>query len=244
MTIGRKNKRISFQVPERTQELWAETELVGDSRGLDLWPNIANAWASIEPVRGRQLKTADQIKAQVSHRIWTKWTQTLADMTGRARIFLRGLERPDPQIIVEGVGGSTQSSQASAVHTVQPIFKPVRHEQKDYVGVLADTIVSTIPGDTHFRIRRKVVFGNVYHNGLVTELNNTAPIIPPNQFPRGWYKLPFTIWTYRYPDRYFDIHSVRAIAKKEIEFMVVENLTDALPARRQKQFEDQREDWV
>lgn len=80
LPAGRIRKRVEIQRDEGiTQNDYGETERS--------WKTIASVWAAIEPLRGRELSDARQLKADVTHKILLRQPSAEA-LTSAGRIKL------------------------------------------------------------------------------------------------------------------------------------------------------------
>jgi SPP1 family predicted phage head-tail adaptor len=57
-----------------------------DGEITDTWSEIATAWAAINPLEGRELWTAQQHYADVTHQIYIRYESRLADLDAKHRI--------------------------------------------------------------------------------------------------------------------------------------------------------------
>jgi len=73
--IGDMRHRITFQKPVETPD---------EHKGHTVsWQDMITAWASVEPLSGREYFYAHQIQAEVTHRVKTRYRQ---DITVKMRI--------------------------------------------------------------------------------------------------------------------------------------------------------------
>src|SRR5262245_28369589 len=71
--IGRLDKRVELQRPATTQNAFGEE--------VATWETLARMWASVEPLSSQELLQADQVQAQVTHKVWVRYrTDVRADM--------------------------------------------------------------------------------------------------------------------------------------------------------------------
>lgn len=69
MKIGDLRHRITFQQPLKTLD---------DYKGHTLkWQDVLTAWASVEPLTGREYFYAHQIKNEVSHRVRIRYRKDI-----------------------------------------------------------------------------------------------------------------------------------------------------------------------
>ena len=71
MGIGQRRHQLAIQEPGRTQDP-TTGELVA------VWTTVATVWASIEPLRGRELLQNEQVLGDIDIRIRIRWSP-LAD---------------------------------------------------------------------------------------------------------------------------------------------------------------------
>ncbi|MBA7647338.1 hypothetical protein ES703_55110 [subsurface metagenome] len=75
MKTGDMRHRITFQQP---------IEKPDEHKGHTVeWANVVTAWASVEPLSGREYFYSHQIKAEVTHRVKTRYRE---DITIKMRI--------------------------------------------------------------------------------------------------------------------------------------------------------------
>ena len=79
MRSGKLNKRVLFQKRDQTKNE------VGHLAGG--WVDIASRWVSIEPISGRELLAAGQVRGEVTHRIRCRYFDGL---TFAGRINFKG----------------------------------------------------------------------------------------------------------------------------------------------------------
>lgn len=80
MNIGRKNRRLTFDRPIDTTD--------GHGDALVDYATIGTVWASIEPLRGEERFEAQQVTADVTHKIRVRYSSTLAGLTPKHRARL------------------------------------------------------------------------------------------------------------------------------------------------------------
>ena len=80
MRVGLKTRRLAIEQPVDG------TDAHGDV--LTTYTTVATVWASIEPLRGEERFEAQQVTADVSHRIRIRWARDLAAMTPKWRLRL------------------------------------------------------------------------------------------------------------------------------------------------------------
>lgn len=82
MKVGRLQHLVSFE--RRSKKL----NEFGESR--DRWAKIADTWASIEPIAGREFFTALQSQSDISVRIICRYSQALSGVQAQDRIVHQG----------------------------------------------------------------------------------------------------------------------------------------------------------
>jgi len=70
MQAGKLNKRVQLQEPAETQNSTGEE--------IQSYSTYTTVWASIEPLQGRELEHAQQISAEVSHRVKIRYNANVA----------------------------------------------------------------------------------------------------------------------------------------------------------------------
>ena len=81
MSAGTKKKRL-------TLETYAETpDSFGDAM-VGQYTTLATVWASVQPLRGRELAQFQQVSADVTHRIKMRYSAALAVLTPKDRAVL------------------------------------------------------------------------------------------------------------------------------------------------------------
>ena len=66
MRLGPLNKRITLQAPKSGRDDFGQP--------LTGWDDVVTVWASVEPISGRELLTAQQTLGEITHRIRTRFT--------------------------------------------------------------------------------------------------------------------------------------------------------------------------
>lgn len=59
--IGKARRRVSLQAPTASKNSYGES--------VNSWSDVAQRWALIEPLTGRELWQAQQVQADVSHKV-------------------------------------------------------------------------------------------------------------------------------------------------------------------------------
>ena len=80
MKIGDMRHRITFQQPIKTPDGYKGHEVQ--------WQDVVTVWASVEPLSGREFFYAHQIKAEVTHRVKTRYREGLT-----VKMRIKHLER-------------------------------------------------------------------------------------------------------------------------------------------------------
>jgi SPP1 family predicted phage head-tail adaptor len=70
MNPGKLDKRVLIQLPELAQ--------ASDGQPVTTWVDAATAWASIEPLSGREWLNAQAVQDEVTHRVRMRWNDALA----------------------------------------------------------------------------------------------------------------------------------------------------------------------
>jgi len=79
MQIGKLRHKVELQSVHRTKN--------GYMDDIDNWTTFATQWASIEPIRGTQALIAQQIEAEMTHRLIIRYN---ASMTADCRVKTDG----------------------------------------------------------------------------------------------------------------------------------------------------------
>lgn len=61
MQAGKLRHRVAIQAPATAQDAYGEA--------IVTWGTVATVWASVEPLRGRELMDAQQTQSEISHRV-------------------------------------------------------------------------------------------------------------------------------------------------------------------------------
>lgn len=78
MKAGRLRERISIQ--RRVNSL----NDFGESKGV--WSTLADTWAGVEPIAGREFFTAQQVQSDITTRVICRYSKALSDVTPKDRI--------------------------------------------------------------------------------------------------------------------------------------------------------------
>jgi SPP1 family predicted phage head-tail adaptor len=78
MRIGLKSRRVVIERPIDS------TDDLGDA--ITTYTAVATVWASVEPLRGEERFEAQQVTADVTHRIRFRWGSVIAGMTPKYRL--------------------------------------------------------------------------------------------------------------------------------------------------------------
>jgi SPP1 family predicted phage head-tail adaptor len=57
---------------------------------VDAWKTRATRWARVEPLSGKRLQYAQQIKAEVTHVVTMRYRDAIADLSHKDRLLLYG----------------------------------------------------------------------------------------------------------------------------------------------------------
>ncbi len=77
--IGSRPHRVEVQQPNEVRDAQGGTTIQ--------WETIFAAWASIEPLRGKEFWTAQQTENQMTHRVTIRWSK---DVTTKMRLLFHG----------------------------------------------------------------------------------------------------------------------------------------------------------
>lgn len=69
MRAGRLRHRVALQSPTRSQNATGAVSTI--------WATYATVWAALEPMRAAEERTADQVQAQVTHKVTLRYNGTL-----------------------------------------------------------------------------------------------------------------------------------------------------------------------
>lgn len=83
MRAGRLRKRVSIQQPVQAVNAYGER--------IVTWSTVATVWAAVEPLRGREMFDAEQVQAEISHRVILRYRSGL-DSTYRLLLASRVLQ--------------------------------------------------------------------------------------------------------------------------------------------------------
>lgn len=77
-TAGKYPHRLEIQAPVQTQDP-ASGEVTTD------WQTVGTVWAAIEPIRGKEAMTGEQMLATMNTRIIIRWSQLAETLTAAHR---------------------------------------------------------------------------------------------------------------------------------------------------------------
>lgn len=60
------------------------------------WDEVTKAWIGLEPLNGRELLLAQQVKSQLSHKLTTTWTPTLSVIDSVCRLKIAKMVQVKP----------------------------------------------------------------------------------------------------------------------------------------------------
>jgi SPP1 family predicted phage head-tail adaptor len=80
MEAGKLRQRVTVQSPTGTQDAVGERTTT--------WSDVAEVWASVEPITAREQFLAGQMQASTTHRIRLRYAAALAAMDGSWRVLL------------------------------------------------------------------------------------------------------------------------------------------------------------
>ena len=72
MTIGEKRMRVAFQTPSVSRDDFGEPD--------QSWSTLVTAWALVQPMKGRERFAANEVQADVDHRIVVRNSTELATL--------------------------------------------------------------------------------------------------------------------------------------------------------------------
>jgi len=92
MNAGRLNKRVWIQEP-----VWSAASASGE-KTVSRWDNVAEVWASIEPLSGREYWAAAQAQSSVTHRVTIRYregiNQTMRVLFGTRELYIESIIDP------------------------------------------------------------------------------------------------------------------------------------------------------
>lgn len=106
MNAGKLNKRITIQQYESTQNEFGEQ--------VKTWSNIKTAWASIQPLQGREWFNAKQMQSEIEVRMRLRYTTAI---TPKMRIVYNSLNYNIESIINVGEANRELELMCSKVTT-------------------------------------------------------------------------------------------------------------------------------
>ena len=65
VTAGRLDKRVTLQSATSARD--------GHGQPIATWTTVATVWAAVEPIRGREYFSAQQVSAETTHRVTIRW---------------------------------------------------------------------------------------------------------------------------------------------------------------------------
>jgi len=77
MSIGERRYRVVFQTPTVTQDAFGEPDKT--------WTTLCTSWALVQPMKGRERFSADQVQADVDTRIVTRYRNDIASLSPKDR---------------------------------------------------------------------------------------------------------------------------------------------------------------
>ncbi|MDD3029974.1 MAG: phage head closure protein [Alphaproteobacteria bacterium] len=78
-TLGAMRCRIAFQQETQTDD--------GAGGYACAWETVAQAWASVEPLTGREVYAANRLEGHVSHKITTPWRSDITPTTAMRILY-------------------------------------------------------------------------------------------------------------------------------------------------------------
>ena len=82
MSIGERRHRVVFQSATVAQDAFGEPD--------QTWSNLATRWALVQPMKGAERFAANQVQADVDHRIVCRYDSTLSALTPGDRATWNG----------------------------------------------------------------------------------------------------------------------------------------------------------
>jgi len=100
MSIGERRFRVVFQSPTVSQDAFGEPD--------QTWTTLCTSWALIQPLKGAERFKANEVQADVDHRIVTRYRTELASLTPGDRATWSGHTYDISRSISSGGGGQDQ----------------------------------------------------------------------------------------------------------------------------------------
>lgn len=82
MNIGERRHRVVFQRATETQDAFGEPDKT--------WATLCTSWAFIGPIRGAERFSANEVLAEVDHRIVTRYRSELSALSPKDRATWNG----------------------------------------------------------------------------------------------------------------------------------------------------------
>ena len=82
MSIGERRHRVVFQRATISQDAYGEPDKT--------WSNLATRWALVQPMKGGERFSANQVQVDVDHRIVCRYDSTMATLTAGDRATWSG----------------------------------------------------------------------------------------------------------------------------------------------------------
>jgi head-tail adaptor len=208
MMTGKKNKIIELSRPLDTEHNRYETRFF--------------LWASIMPLEGKQMYKQRQVHSEMTHRFWTRWDPKMAgnflpelDLAPSWRLtFPSTTLLPAPLEIFSGTAfGASETILIDTTKEFGALPNPVRWRKVDQDNNPQPD------GDKAEDVADGTFFGINFVAGILVQ---TERNIQPGF--QGWHLRDYRVWTYRTPDRYFDIISFRNLGDQDLEIMAKEKL--------------------
>lgn len=70
MSIGERRHRVTFETPTVVQDAFGEPD--------QTWATLATRWARVMPMKGKERFSANQVQADVDHRIVCRYDSTMS----------------------------------------------------------------------------------------------------------------------------------------------------------------------
>lgn len=82
MSIGERRYRVVFQRATIAQDAYGEPD--------QSWTTLATRWALVQPLKGKERFSANQVQVDVDHRIVCRYDDTVAGLTAGDRATCNG----------------------------------------------------------------------------------------------------------------------------------------------------------
>lgn len=82
MSIGERRHRVVFQSATTSQDAYGEPD--------QTWSTLATRWALVQPMKGAEQFSANQVQVDVDHRIICRYDSTMGTLTVGGRATWKG----------------------------------------------------------------------------------------------------------------------------------------------------------